>query len=322
MSIIIEEKITREYTKVMLTESLYSLALYIFINHNIVDDTLFLLGNNFNIDRVKSKLNNFIIYDHDETKKISKFKRILLANKIVKGEFRYILKLIKDKRLYGHDHLPISPLFFNMNMTLIEDGTSNYIEPEKLPRYKTNLYSFFRTQAYFRGYDKNTKEVFLTDKGKVNNLLVGKTKLIDFRLFLNNINIMLDGSFCPNFKVKDRTILLVTQPLSEDYILDEIEKISIYRKIIDDYKDRNIIIKPHPREKTNYKDIFPQCTIANNSFLVEALLLDDNISEVVTLFSTAIEMNYKKGRKIIKLGTLDNSKLINKFGAIKKREIR
>lgn len=322
MGIIKEKKITKEYTKVMLTESLYSLALYIYINKNIVEDTLFLLGNNFNIDGVKSKLDNFVIYDHNKTKEISKFKRVLLANKIVKGEFRYILKMIKDKKLYGHDHLPISPLFFNMNMTLIEDGTSNYIVPKKLPRYKTNIYCFFRTQAYFRGYDKKTKVVYLTDKEKVNNLLVGKRKLIDFKLFLNNINIMLDGSFCPDFKVKDRTILIVTQPLSEDSILEEIEKISIYRKIIDDYKDRNIIIKPHPREKTNYKVIFPQCTVVNNSFLVEALLLNDNISEVVTLFSTAIEMNYNQRMKIIKLGTLDNLKLINKFGVINKREIR
>jgi len=50
-------------------------------------------------------------------------------------------------------------------------------------------------------------------------------------------------------KEDDRKILLLTQPLSEDKIITEEEKIKIYREIIEKQNGRKIYIKAHPRRQ-------------------------------------------------------------------------
>lgn len=118
-------------------------------------------------------------------------------------------------------------------------------------------------------------------------------------------------------KLKNK-VLLITQPLSEDGIITEKEKIEMYKEIIEKNKLENIMIKPHPREKTNYKKIFPDVELIEGKFPLEILmLLGINFKEVITIFSTAA-LNFKGITNVNFIGTEDNIYLKEKVGEIKK----
>lgn len=121
-------------------------------------------------------------------------------------------------------------------------------------------------------------------------------------------------------KKEEKKILLLTQPLSEDGILIEKEKIQIYEEIIINRNLDKIYIKPHPRERTNYKNIFKnrnfEVEIIDNNFPIELLLFSDIFfDKIITLFSTAA-LNFKNYSNVEFLGTKNYPKLFKKFGCI------
>ncbi len=88
-------------------------------------------------------------------------------------------------------------------------------------------------------------------------------------------------------RLKQARVLLVTQPMSEDNIMSEADKIAIYKSIIEKYQDK-IIIKPHPREITDYQKFFPNIEVFPKTAPVELLkLLVPEINRIATFFSTA-----------------------------------
>lgn len=121
-----------------------------------------------------------------------------------------------------------------------------------------------------------------------------------------------------NLKVEKNKVLLLTQPLSEDKIITEKEKIDIYREILLKENGKNIYIKAHPREKTNYKEVFKEfnINIIENSFPIEiCLLLDIKFEKVITLFSTGA-LSFKGKSEVEFIGTEKYPKLYEKFGKV------
>lgn len=114
---------------------------------------------------------------------------------------------------------------------------------------------------------------------------------------------------------KDTHILLLTQPLSEDGYITEREKINIYSKIIkDNYK--NILIKPHPRELTNYQNYFKNIILLDKDIPIELYsLLGMKFYKVVSLFSTSVFNSFMECDREV-LGTVENKKLELEFGKI------
>ncbi len=89
-------------------------------------------------------------------------------------------------------------------------------------------------------------------------------------------------------KFSKRKILLVTQPLAEDKIIPEREKIALYQSILSQYDASEVIIKPHPRELTDWTKIFPDIPVAPRSMPVELLcLMMSHLEKMVTFYSTA-----------------------------------
>jgi len=93
-----------------------------------------------------------------------------------------------------------------------------------------------------------------------------------------------------DFKQTEKALLLITQPLSEDALVEESYKIALYQKMINAYgSDYQLYVKPHPRERTDYSQVFPHSLLVKNDFPIEALsLLGFRFKKVMTLFSTAI----------------------------------
>ena len=84
-----------------------------------------------------------------------------------------------------------------------------------------------------------------------------------------------------------RSVVLITQPLSEDNMMSESDKVELYSRIINTYGVQNVVMKPHPREKTNWADLFLDMPIIPRQIPVELLTKLVSLNRVATFFSTA-----------------------------------
>ena len=87
--------------------------------------------------------------------------------------------------------------------------------------------------------------------------------------------------------LEQKSVILITQPLSEDNIISEEEKIALYSSILTNYNMDEVVIKPHPREKTNWAEIFPGTPIITRQVPAELLSMMVKPKNVCTFFSTA-----------------------------------
>lgn len=112
-----------------------------------------------------------------------------------------------------------------------------------------------------------------------------------------------------------KKVILITQPLSEDMFITEDYKIDLYRKVINDFaKDYDIYIKPHPREKTDYKEkLGINIVEIPRNFPLEILNFYPDIvfEKGITIFSGALN-NLANVKERIFLGNDYDKKLISK----------
>ncbi len=318
MSLIIEEKIRSVYSKVMITESLYSLSLYLFINKNKESDTLFLLGDVINREVIKNKLSNYIIYDTISALPKNKVEFILLSNGFYIGRYKKLYNYFNslgDNCFFGHDHISISPVFYSKKMIIIEDGLSNYKLPKKISKLKLKAKQLCRTPIFVKGYDPTTKFVYLTTLSKIPEELLEKTITIDRKLFIESLSEILEGVFYKKLILDCKYSLIITQPFSEDGYITEEDKIKIYKEMVN--TKLKTIIKPHPRELTDYKKYFPEAIVIENEVLAESLLENKCIVEIKTIFSSSIyNYPYSRNVKIYIKGSSFNDSLSHEFGYI------
>lgn len=193
---------------------------------------------------------------------------------------------------------------------LIEDGMGNYY------KLVSNFQAFKRKHilrtVIGAGYDNQVKEILVKYPEKIDEKLRPKAAPLELdklqvnlnnedrekmlRIFMNNVQINLSG---------DRKLLLITQPLSEDKLVNEDKKVSLYNRILEPYsKDFTIFIKPHPRELTDYKKklTYPFIEIPRGFPLEMFNLLEGLHFEIgLTVFSSAIN-NVSCINKKISLG--------------------
>lgn len=297
----------------------------------------------------------FIDEELKEELNLSKYKVIWLKN-LKKSNYllekykkwQYNNKLLKEiaeiDELYLQDHIKFSQFFlnnFNGKAILLEDGTINYNEKilseeknKKLKKIKINHFMkkviVEKIKKEYRrfGLSEKIQEIYLTGLLPISDLIKNKVKIINISDEWEKLSkkdkeeilgvFKISSKSFENLKVEKNKVLLLTQPLSEDKIITEKEKIDIYREILLKENGKNIYIKAHPREKTNYKGIFKEFNIKiiENSFPIEiCLLLDIKFEKVITLFSTGA-LSFKGKSEVEFKGTEKYPKLYEKFGKI------
>lgn len=306
--------------KVLIISGLRMLLIYFLIFGTNLRDCMLILDGSIKLKNLPQNI---------ATIRVGKAKGLfsLIVNNIylyLKFTFLLYTKLDRTKlKIYGADHILGAKFFLKrFSFFLIEDGTINYSEKAYVRSLKNKLFSIPAFGMY-----KNVKKVYLTlehpklpttiqEKLEIINIkeLWEQTSLYEKEKILNIFGI--DSGFISS--LENKKYILYTQPLSEDGILSEEEKISIYRDIINNYKieKNNFIIKSHPREKTDYSQYFPECFIVKNEIPAELIsLLLPIFEKVITLFSTSV---YEYDIKLIDFyGTEFNKKLVDKFGVIK-----
>lgn len=298
------------------------------------DDIIFLLPKY--LESLKERLNfkykvEIIKLSKPSLKKIFKFiKYYYYIKKLIKK-----LKISEDTILYG-DNIINYILPNNHKLCRLEDGTGNYITKahEENVSIKKRIYFYIDSIIYLIIFKKKLlkeKEkikqridiYYITEIAPKNLWFEDKTIRINLKTLWNNKNnnekkeiLSIFNLNIDNLKeLKEKEVILFTQPLSEDGIISEKEKVELYRKILEKYPKNKIVIKPHPREKTKYDKIYSDYIILKGSYPSELLSLENiYFKKVVTLFSTA-GLNYGNKVEIDFYGTEVHPKLYEKFGS-------
>lgn len=281
----------------------------------------------------KLKKNNKVIILEQEKPQLRKFLKFL-------DYYKYIKKLVKtlniseDTILYG-DNM-INYILSDKNMLCrIEDGCGNYVTKAHVENstLKQLIYFYLERIIYFFFFKKKMLKENEKLKKRINKYYATEMapKNLEYEEKVERINLkelwqkksegekkeILDIFNIRKSileKISNKKIILFTQPLSEDGIIEEEEKIELYKKIIEKYNEEELIIKIHPREKTKYEEIFKKCLTIKDSFPSEILsFMGFKPEKAVTIFSSAV-FGIGKNIKIDFYGTEINNKIFKKFG--------
>lgn len=172
----------------------------------------------------------------------------------------------------------------------------SYMLPNK--SIKTQIKRFFGIGYLYCGYDRFVYEVEVNDKKGVEIADFAFKKIIELprkplfdHLAKDDIN-----SLCQIF-LKDipdidpqNSILLLTQPLFVDSVVkSEKKQIEYYKNLVDKYRfELELVVKPHPRDTTDYSSVFPNAKIIDKNMPVEMLTLigTKKFKKLVTYNST------------------------------------
>lgn len=272
----------------------------------------FILDNDI---KIKINLKNYI-----KVKKNKNILEIIVKKILYFFYFKYLIKKfnINNIQIFGCDHINGAKFFLKRYIFfLIEDGLTNY----KKNIYKRTLKNKIFSIPSFGMY-KNVKKIYLTGLAPIPEEIKDKVEIINLKELWNKKTeeekkeILDIFGFDENIisKIKNKKNILFTQPLSEDRFISEEEKIELYKKIIFNYSEKDLVIKTHPREKTDYKKYFPEIEILNQSFPAELFdLLDIKFERAITIFSTAA-LNFSKNSKVDFYGTKVHPNLLKQWG--------
>ncbi|MCI5873937.1 MAG: glycosyltransferase family 52 [Clostridiales bacterium] len=297
--------------KVFIIGSPYGLLVSLLL-YSIEDNDVFVFNGDVISARIVDKLKetNTVFIRNSNSTYAGKFGKAINTAREWKRYKNFIRRNISnDARIVGHDHIfAISFPFWGSFETIIEDGYINYLPyNDILSLMKKNGLRYFRilNKIYKRknkreyklyGYDESVKNVYLTDvKKKAPKLLTNvyvnsiselwKKLNSDLQQKLQSI-FMVDSIWLKLHEYQE-IVFLITQPLSEDGLMAEEEKIRVYSEVLKGNENK-VLVKPHPREKTDYKKYFPDAQIIDNDVPMEMIALSfDNICRVYTCFSTS-----------------------------------
>lgn len=264
---------------IFMADSAYGLLMYLARFPEKEDTTLFVLGQSVKDVAVTGPK---IVYERKDAQKDPDYE-------FHKNKLKYQLdNLLNGKILpcYANARYPYAPdlLLGNYPFHVISDGAS---DPDMFPEYfKDERYTSCYSQPNLMGDIQHPKlHVF-----DLNKTLDEKTpqQLAYLAQVFNMPQEDLD-------LLKTRRVVLMTQPMSEDGIMSEEEKLYIYQNILTLYKPDEVVIKGHPREKTCYTDHFKNVPQIKNGIpmeLLTALLRSNNRNH-----SNGVEYGVNTGTK-------------------------
>lgn len=324
----------KNYKNIFYVGTVYSLLISIIMKPNL-DENLYFFNEDFSKEIVNKFKNKIVLRKYKESIKLFRYYKVRNHLYKILNENR---EKIKNKEFFIQDHLTYSQFFLNNfenNFSLIEDGVGNYITKillgAKEEVRKPYLYKYMNIiKKYYPtlGLSKKIKKIYLTGILPIPKLIENKVEIVNIRDTWEKLSELEQKKILDIFNIKleklkelnklEDKILLITQPLSEDRVITEQEKIEIYQEILEQEKNKTIYIKPHPREKTDYLKVFSKydIRILEKDFPLELLsFLEIKFSKAITLFSTAV-FSFKEKYEIEFIGTEKYEKLYERFGKI------
>lgn len=295
----------RKYDAICFVATVYSLFLYLLIEPVSYERTFFIFTSGVP-EKVRARIPNSCYVD----------RRTLLARLAGKrGVFRWIFwrhGLDETLPVYGHTHDVYGGSFFLRRaknpLYVIEDGVDNYTfeDPAK------------NSPADWYGGTPKARKVFLTGMMPIPKTVADKAVVVNIAEMWSRkteaararIARIFGVAPATRFPKAENALLLVTQPFSEDGHICERGKIELFKKIVAQMlkPGMRLVVKPHPREKTDYRSVFPEATFFEASVPVElmgCLGLDCSNLTVVTISSGAVKNPFFCGAEIREFHEID-----------------
>lgn len=213
----------------------------------------------------------------------------------------YMMNFFRVERFYiFHEVSPVVFFkFFRSKISLVEHGEINYLDISNVKFYKGSIYAFLKKKVMrdsFVGESTFFDEIYLKNIEKAPSKLKHKVHFLDlksmFKLMAKSEVKLLNSIFLFDERCKKdcfkESVLLITQPFSELGIISEEAKLHIYQSALANELDK-LVIKPHPKELTDYKTIFPDAVVLNSTTPFELFYINDvEFKTVITINSSAI----------------------------------
>ena len=261
------------FNQIFVANSAYSLFTYLLMFPDKTDETLFIMGPAIKEARVPVKM--WLEFHSKEAgvKDIEDMTYKLMQD---------ISGILEGKKIpcYGNANKANNPFIEafveRYPFYALSDGLSDY---DLFPTY-------YQNDRILKCYSTADIIKDLTDE---------KLEKFDVQQLWNNLSEEHKAKIATvfNISVKDlnmassRSVVLITQPLSEDNMMNESDKVALYSRIVNNYGAKNVVLKPHPREKTNWADVFGDMPIIPRQMPVELLTKLVSLNKVATFFSTA-----------------------------------
>jgi hypothetical protein len=218
------------------------------------------------------------------------------------------------------------------HITIIEDGLSNYLATQK-DEYTKFRFFLNLLGGPLMGYDKfgnnpYCDRIILTGLNRKRGMKDDKRiQWIDIRELWLRSSLEKQEKILSIFSVtpedidilKGKDAILFTQCFSEDHWMTEKEKISMYEGIVKNIKSGKLVIKPHPRETTDYRIYFPDACVFVKKVPIQLLeLIGVRFKTSYTIASTAA-LSFSYELENIFLGSSYHPKVFNGY---EKKEIK
>ncbi len=202
--------------------------------------------------------------------------------------------------IWGQDHILIARTFPKEAFHVIEDGIANY------SKNKANLNTTILDDGSLyipMGYDKRTKEVYLTGKLPLPRNVCAPIVKINPKKMWHNTKIedkkrIFDLFGYPYQKLSEidskNCVILLTEPLIRDHNFTDKEQIDLIKKILHRYEGKRVIIKPHPADRIEYERLFKGCYVLRERFPFELFIWDENVicKKYIAITEKNIKQNF------------------------------
>lgn len=226
--------------------------------------------------------------------------------------YYYIISPLKwpfllDKKVkrFGSDHIGFECIVCRKYpFELLEDGLLCYVDDypykwksKRLHKFKSFLIGPLFSPKERVGQEKTCTKIHLTGIKDSSILEDPRVVLQSFPEMWNLSPYSKKRKILDVFGIKDEMLdnlrrrkwIVLTQPFSEDNVISEELKIAVYRKIINQIDDiHSVVIKPHPREKTDYEKYFPGVKVLKSKAPIQLFsLCGIQFENMCTVCSTA-----------------------------------
>lgn len=200
--------------------------------------------------------------------------------------------------VFGQDHFEYAYLFRKCNFCVVEDGAANYEDKSAIVLEQQKLHQIKDVKYIPFGWDASVKRVLLTGRLPIPAGLRNKVEIhplikawqeLDISAQKNIMYILgypLDKM--ESLRQDGRDIFLITQNYAPFSCTKE-KLVSIYKKILSNYDQNKVIIKPHPGDHViDFEREFPRCAVMREKFPFEIVFFSGfPVNKIVTIDSTA-----------------------------------
>lgn len=290
----------KKYKAVAYLPTAYTIFQYMLLQPYRIEDTLFLINRSCQ-KKLISRLPNYLVLENPyiDSRLIS---RVFF---FIKAYRHFLLIYFLSKRskivfLSSHSIILEACIYHFSHIVYLEDGWGSYLQQEVNVKRRGRLWEVLFGPSYpCHGWADKVEKIYLTGLLPIPEGIANKVELFNLKELWGKrspveqqqiIRLFLPEGI-ESISCLDIDTLLLTQPLSEDIDegFTEVDKIELYRELLSGIDEQTVVIKVHPREKTDYRKYFPCATVLNALCPMELLeILGMKVRKAITVNSTAI----------------------------------